>query len=385
MDALDHRSPTRIWPGLLALTLVVRDEEDILAANIDYHLAQGVDVILALDHGSSDRTPEILRRYEQTGRVRSFRDDARPHDQARRVNLLLRIAAEDHDADWVIHCDADEFWMPTLGSLRDVFATIPEQCGYIEVKRHNFLPAPANGDAFHPCSVIRHRNSRNLRGTDLEPKIAQRPAASSAVAPGNHFLESPRLDPAPDIGALEVLHFPIRTFEQFERKVVATGVGYERLVPRPADVGCDQLELLAIWRRGALRDYYDSEALDPRRIEQACAAGDLVVDPRLQSFLAAGPIAVGESQALQELLRRAWSSAAVLDQAGRGHDAALAELRAERDLADLTCRELEARLEQALAETDDTRRTLEIIRSSRIMRHTASARRLYYRLRRPRA
>ena len=109
---------------ILALTLVVRDESDILAANLDYHFAQGVDVILVVDHGSSDGTAEILRAYEQAGRLRWFRDEARPHDQPRRVNRLLRVAAEEYAADWVIHGDADEFWMPAAGSLRDVFAAI---------------------------------------------------------------------------------------------------------------------------------------------------------------------------------------------------------------------------------------------------------------------
>ena len=118
---------------ILALTLVVRDEEDILAANLDFHLAQGVDVILVIDHGSTDRTPEILREYEGRGQVRAFRDDDRAHDQSARVERLLRIAAEEHDAEWVIHCDADEFWMPTAGSLRDVFAAVPERFGYMVV------------------------------------------------------------------------------------------------------------------------------------------------------------------------------------------------------------------------------------------------------------
>ena len=125
--------------GVLALTLVVRDEEDILAANLDYHLAQGVDVILVIDHGSVDSTPAILTEYASTGRVRSFRDEARPHLQAARVNRLLKIAAEEHQADWVIHCDADEFWMPAAGSLRDVFGAIPDRYGFIQVEASDAL------------------------------------------------------------------------------------------------------------------------------------------------------------------------------------------------------------------------------------------------------
>ena len=46
------------------MTMVVRDEEDVVGANLDYHLAQGVDAILVTDHASSDGTPEILARSE---------------------------------------------------------------------------------------------------------------------------------------------------------------------------------------------------------------------------------------------------------------------------------------------------------------------------------
>ena len=59
--------------GVLAMTMVVRDEEEILAANLAYHRALGVDVILVIDHGSSDATPEILDRHAGTGAVRWWR------------------------------------------------------------------------------------------------------------------------------------------------------------------------------------------------------------------------------------------------------------------------------------------------------------------------
>jgi hypothetical protein len=376
---------------VLALTLVVRNEEDILAANLDYHLAQGVDVILALDHGSSDRTPEILRDFERTGQVRSFRDDIRADVQAQRVNHLLRIAAEEHGADWVIHCDADEFWMPAVGSLRDVFAVIPERYGYIQVARNNFLAMP-DDQPFHQRMVVRHRRSVNPHGTRLEPKVAQRPSAARAVAPGNHDLEAPVMDAAPDIGAVEVLHFQLRTFEQFERKVVRNGVGHECNHDRAPATGCDQLELLAMHRRGELRAYYDAEALDNERIERGLALGELVIDRRLQAFLSTRPIRAEESPAAQELLRRMW------DLAGWGAEArnalAAAQVRARALEAQLDALEaqldettsareaanarISAELTQARGEVAELHRTLAIVRSSRIMRYSASARRIYH-------
>jgi hypothetical protein len=358
---------------VLALTLVVRDEEDILEANLAYHLAQGVDVILAIDHGSSDRTGEILDSYSRGGRVRWFTDAQRPHDQVRRVNQLLAIAADEHGADWVIHGDADEFWMPAAGSLRDVFAAVPRRYGYVQAQRNNFLPMPDDGRPFHQRMVVRERRSLNLRGTGLEPKVAQRPAAATAVSPGNHMLESPMLPLAPDVGAVEVLHFPMRTFDQFERKVIKTGVGYECLLDRTPVTGTDQLELLALHREGRLSDYYEGETLDPERIARGLEIGDLIEDRRLQAFLAAPPACVTSSLAARRLMRHRFTQAAL--------ESALASQRGRmRELSnqlDSTQRELEA----ASAALERSQESLTAIRGSRIMRYSAPLRRHYYRWR----
>jgi Glycosyl transferase family 2 len=355
------------WPGVLAMTMVVRDEQDIVAANLDYHLAQGVDVILVTDHSSTDRTPEILAEYAQNERVHVDRDEGEAHDQVSRVNRLTRIADESHGADWIIHCDADEFWMPALGSLRDVFASIPDRFGYIRVQRTNFVPLADDGRPFSERMVVRERRSLNLRGDPLEPKVAQRPEAAEGVLPGNHDLENPVMELAPDIGALEIGHFPIRSFEQFERKVVNTGTGYERLPSREDGVGADQLELLRRQRAGELREHYGSQLLQGERLERALAAGDVVTDERVRAGLTgrgAGPV---ESADLRRFLHEMWL------RAGSLNDARLA--------AEEHAREQGARAVQLNDELMRLAATLAEVRESRIMRSTAGARRLYYRLR----
>ena len=67
-------------------------------------------------------------------------------------------------------------------------------------------------------------------------------------------MRSVSLEPAPALALIEVLHFPIRTYEQFERKVVRAGLGYLALADRPPDVGRDQLKLYDIQREGGLPD-----------------------------------------------------------------------------------------------------------------------------------
>jgi Glycosyl transferase family 2 len=366
--------------------MVVRDEEEILADNLDYHLSQGVDMILVVDHGSTDGTPAILSEYERLGCVRWFRDEARPHVQAERVNRLLKIAADEYHADWVIHCDADEFWMPAAGSLRDVFAAIPERYGYLRVQRHNYLPAPESHEPFHRRMFVRHRCSLNLRGTPLEPKVAQRPAAGASVAPGNHDLESPVMDEAPDLGAVEVLHFQMRTFEQFERKVVRNGVGHECNTERIDGIGCDQLELLDRYRRGDLHAYYEAQALAPALINRGLELGELVVDRRLHRCLSNPLVRAKESPQVQAVLSRCWEWSGLMADACQQAEERTRSLQAQIERAEAehgaTVARLDGELQQARHQAAECQRDLDIRRNSRVMRYTAPARRAYYKVRR---
>ena len=51
----------------LVMTLLVRNEADIVDAQIAFHLHAGVDFVIATDNGSDDGTVEILERYERAG------------------------------------------------------------------------------------------------------------------------------------------------------------------------------------------------------------------------------------------------------------------------------------------------------------------------------
>src|SRR4051794_32396739 len=53
----------------LAMTLLVRNEEDILEANLDFHLSRGVDFVIAIDNNSEDDTGRILDAYASKGSV----------------------------------------------------------------------------------------------------------------------------------------------------------------------------------------------------------------------------------------------------------------------------------------------------------------------------
>ena len=79
----------------LLMTLLVRDEEDILRENLDFHLAQGVDEMIVTDNGSVDSTVEILREYEARGVVHVLLEPTDDYSQWRWVTRMARSAAID--------------------------------------------------------------------------------------------------------------------------------------------------------------------------------------------------------------------------------------------------------------------------------------------------
>ena len=103
----------------LVQTLVVRDEADIVDAQIRYHLSAGVDFVIATDHESVDGTTEILESHEREGHLHLIRVAGEMREQRWRTRMA-RLAATEYGADWVINTDADEFWIPRVGTLKDV-------------------------------------------------------------------------------------------------------------------------------------------------------------------------------------------------------------------------------------------------------------------------
>ena len=91
------------------MTLLVRDEEDILAANLDFHLSQGVDFFIITDNLSVDGTRGIIDSYVRRKLAVRLDEPTDDYSQARWVTRMARMAAVDYRADWVINNDADEF------------------------------------------------------------------------------------------------------------------------------------------------------------------------------------------------------------------------------------------------------------------------------------
>lgn len=272
---------------MIILTLLCRNEADIIASTVEFHLRHGVDLVLATDNGSTDGTVEILQRFQRQGVLRLLHEPSHTHDQAVWVSRMARLAAEEYGADWVIPCDADEFWWPQAGSFQEELAKVPPELLALQVDRANFLPPPPATAAdlpFHQTQTLRERQSLNSLGDPLPPKVCHRAAASITVSDGNHavFLEGTPLPSQPH-GGLEILHFPVRSYQQFARKIRDGAEALARNTRVAPQVGLT-------WRRlysehlmaGTLPAYYAGLRPDPVGLEQALASGALLEDRRLQ-------------------------------------------------------------------------------------------------------
>ncbi len=265
------------------MTLCVKDEGDILDAQLAFHLNVGVDFVIATDTGSTDSTVEILERYERAGKLDLRRDHSTPFRLAEQRTKMARAAAETYDADWVINSDGDEFWWPRAFDIKTVLDALPARYGVVSGLWRPFVPQPDDGLPFYermtarlaPAHPINDPTSKFRPNT----KVAHRGDPSVTVTRGNHTSVGTHHQPLHGWYPFEVLHFPFRSPEQIAIKSVKSDThagskrgGYLRrwASEEPAVTGGGLFDLLA---------------LDPSSLEAGIAAGVVVRDERLRDAL----------------------------------------------------------------------------------------------------
>src|SRR5438034_2621330 len=269
----------------LVMTLLARDEADIVDDQISYHLNAGVDFVIATDNLSQDGTSEILESYVKTGQLHLIREDGEYLQQADWITRMGRMAATEFGADWGIHGDADEFWWPRGESLKDVLTSIPGRYGVVRALLRHFVPRPDNGSSFADRMIVRMSASppindpRSLFRPNL--KIIHRADPNVNFSIGAQRLIDSALVPLRGWYPIEFFHFPVRNLEQCERKYSyqQTGPGQ---TPSPY---YDRVRGLIA--EGRTREVYEGLVVDDDALERGLAEGSLVIDTRLRDALRA--------------------------------------------------------------------------------------------------
>ena len=258
----------------VALTLLAKNEADVVDANLAYHLAAGVDLVVATDNGSTDGTLEILERYERRGVLHLIREPSSDFRQGEWVTRMARRAAE-LGAEWVINADADAFWWPRAGDLKEALARLPDRYGVVHGIWRPFVPRPDDGEHFAERLTVR----LSMQAAINDPTNPFRPARKAThrahpwvrVRDGNHDVEGAPLVTLHGWYPLEVFHLPLRSQAQVERKYAGGAHRGLRFVPEDERLSAAAAPLV----------------VDEAELERGLAEGVLVEDTRLRDALRA--------------------------------------------------------------------------------------------------
>lgn len=292
----------------IVMTLMVRDEADIVGAMLEHHFAQGVDHVIVTDNASVDGTTEILEAYAARGLISLYHDPRHEKQQSVVVTRMAREAATAHGATWVLNADADEFWVaerPGM-TLREALAEIPTAYQAFNVPVIDMIGDPAQeGSGVGRLTYRDQRSVAQINAFGLHAHathdVAHIGDPDVEVVQGNHFVNI-ESQGGPELGAgIEVLHLPWRSWKQFRTKVENAGKAYERsgLTPSPNHHGMRDYRRL---RAGTLFALY--LARHPSDSDRRDDTG-LVEDRRLADTLASPvpdiPVSVSEWEALASL------------------------------------------------------------------------------------
>lgn len=341
---------------VVVMTLMVRDEIDILAPWLEYHLMQGLDRIIVTDNASVDGTYELLRTYADRGLIDLRTHPVHDKKQFAVVTQMARDAFLQYGADWVLNSDADEFWVVRGG----------------ETVARAVRRLPADGEAF-PVPVTNMTGPPLLEGSSLRDHIWRDERSLSElhtvglhsqpthnlihpgspdvrVAQGNHFTSQPHANELPEGSGIEVLHFPLRTWAQYKARVIATGEAYSQspeLHPSPRH---HTMRDYRWWQAGILEPFFVARHPD---LHSDSSPVGFTKDTRVRDQLLKLEHRDGGAEILTDGLRRATPYPAEREENLRGQFAALGALIVDLEdqrVDDLS--EVGDRLEAALTRAD---------------------------------
>ncbi|UTW05542.1 glycosyltransferase family 2 protein (plasmid) [Amphritea atlantica] len=214
----------------LGMSILAKNEADIIEDNIRYHSSVGVDCFVVMDNGSTDGTRDILQKLSHELDLHIIDQPDTRFQQSQWVTEMAIYCKRKLKADLVINNDADEFWEPDNGMSLKSYLSAKDSV--VTVRRYNtLLPKEAKHENFD------YRNSNIIicNGINSEPKskktiesmLLNSPSPKTIINPyglkkvktGNHRASHVcRIFNGRTEDKIKIVHLPIRSYKQFKKR-----------------------------------------------------------------------------------------------------------------------------------------------------------------------
>jgi hypothetical protein len=273
----------------LVMTILCRNEVDIIETNIRTHANLGVDAFVVMDNGSTDGTREKLADLTKSFDLSIIDQPEQSYQQAKWMLQLAHNARKNQGAQWVISNDADEFWLPETGSLKDHLlmkdsvVTIPRSNMILDESAltDHYQFTQARWRVNYPICYNKQAQlgdaSLSMLLAPISPKVIVNPSGLIKLSGGNHRAKHWfKLATKRTTDAIRVYHFPIRSWQQFEQNIIQR----KKLLSQGVRMGDHYRRWVSCLEQGTLRDEFEKLVIHQKELASLARFGILVEDER---------------------------------------------------------------------------------------------------------